>query len=185
VSDVGACILGAVAGVLVILAMELLEYLRIDDPVGAFPVHGVCGIWGTLSLGLFASGEYSAAGSSPFGVPSIVPKSPEALTGLFYGGGVKVLLAQCVGSAIVCTATFASAIAMFWVLNRVKLLRLSKDGELQGMDIDQHGISAYPEYVISALTAPHGMARDTVGSGNVPVASENGEAKTHELVGSK
>ena len=63
--------------------------LRIDDPVGAWPVHGVCGIWGTLSLGLFASGEYSAAGSSPFGMPSIVAKSPEALTGLFYGGGTK------------------------------------------------------------------------------------------------
>ncbi len=92
VSDVGACIIGAVAGVLVILAMDLLEYLRIDDPVGAWPVHGVCGIWGTLSLGLFASGEYSAAGSSPFGVPSIVAESPEALTGLFYGGGMKVLL---------------------------------------------------------------------------------------------
>ncbi len=50
-------------------AMELLEYLRIDDPVGAWPVHGVCGIWGTLSLGLFACGQYSAAGSSPTGVP--------------------------------------------------------------------------------------------------------------------
>ena len=61
--------IGAVAGVLVVLAMDLLEYLRIDDPVGAWPVHGVCGIWGTLSLGLFASGEYQAAGSSPFGIP--------------------------------------------------------------------------------------------------------------------
>ncbi len=51
VSDVGACAIGAVAGLLVILAMDLLEHLRIDDPVGAWPVHGVCGIWGTLSLG--------------------------------------------------------------------------------------------------------------------------------------
>jgi Amt family ammonium transporter len=163
VSDVGACILGAVAGVLVILAMELLEYLRIDDPVGAFPVHGICGVWGTLSLGLFASGQYSASGSSPFGVPSIVAKSPDALTGLFYGGGWKVFEAQCIGSAIVCTATFAAAMAMFGALNALKLLRLSKAGELQGMDLDQHGISAYPEYVISALAAPQGMARDTVG----------------------
>src|SRR6202000_392187 len=98
VSDVGACILGAVAGVLVILAMELLEYLRIDDPVGAFPVHGVCGIWGTLSLGLFADGRYQAAGSSPFGVPIITRYSGDALTGLFYGGGFKVLTAQAIGS---------------------------------------------------------------------------------------
>lgn len=180
VSDVGACILGAVAGVLVILAMELLEYLRIDDPVGAFPVHGICGIWGTLSLGLFACGQYSASGSSPFGVPSIVPKSPDALTGLFYGGGWNVFGAQCIGSAVVCTATFASAMLMFWVLNMMNLLRVSKEGERQGLDLDQHGISAYPEYVISALTAPHGMSRDTVGSGNVPSV----DLRKEELVGS-
>ncbi|HVZ73344.1 MAG TPA: ammonium transporter [Polyangia bacterium] len=176
VSDVGACLLGAVAGVIVILGMELLEYLRIDDPVGAWPVHGLCGIWGTLSLGLFANGQYSAAGSSPFGVPNIVPKSADALTGLFYGGGGKVLAAQFVGSIIVCTATFVSAMVMFWALKAVRLLRLSKEGELLGMDIDQHGISAYPEYVISALTAPAGMGPETVGSGKLPHAAPIGGA---------
>jgi ammonium transporter, Amt family len=154
VSPIGACALGAVAGVLVILAMDLLEHLRIDDPVGAWPVHGVCGIWGTLSLGLFASGEYSAAGSSPFGVPLIAPGSAEALTGLFYGGGTQVLMAQAIGSLIVCTATFVSAMAMFGLLNAVGLLRVSKDGELEGFDIDQHGISAYPDYQIAPWAAP-------------------------------
>jgi Amt family ammonium transporter len=149
VSGLGACAIGAVAGVVVILAMELLEYLRIDDPVGAWPVHGACGIWGTLSLGLFASGEYSAAGSSPFGVPSIVVNSPDALTGLFYGGGAKVLIAQCIGSLIICVGTFAASMAMFVALNAFGLLRVSKAGELEGLDIDQHGISAYPEYEMS------------------------------------
>jgi Amt family ammonium transporter len=147
VSDVGSCILGAVAGVLVIGAMELLEHYRIDDPVGAWPVHGVCGIWGTISLGLFASGQYQAAGSSPTGVPNIVPKSPEALTGLFYGGGWSVLKAQCVGSLIVCTATFAAAMAMFTALNKLGLLRVTKEDEVEGLDISQHGNTAYPEYV--------------------------------------
>jgi Amt family ammonium transporter len=154
VSPVGACAIGAVAGVLVVLAMDLLEYLRIDDPVGAWPVHGVCGIWGTLCLGLFASGEYQATGSSPFGIPAITPGSPEALTGLFYGGGMSLLKAQCVGSLIVCTATFASAMAMFGVLNMMGLLRVSKEGEMKGLDVDQHGISAYPEYEISPWAAP-------------------------------
>jgi Amt family ammonium transporter len=172
VSDVGSCILGAVAGVLVIVGMEVLEYLRIDDPVGAWPVHGLCGIWGTLSLGFFASGQYSAVGSSPFGVPNVIAKSPDALTGLFYGGGTKVLMAQGVGSLIVCSATFASAMVMFAALKAVRLLRVSAEGELQGLDLDQHGISAYPEYVISALTAPHGMGPDTVGSGNLARAPE-------------
>ena len=163
VSDVGACILGAVAGVLVIVGMEVLEHFRIDDPVGAWPVHGVCGIWGTLSLGLFASGQYSAAGSSPTGVPDIVAKSPQALTGLFYGGGMQVLKAQCIGSFIVCAATFVAAMVMFKALNAMNLLRVSAQGEIDGFDLDQHGASAYPEYVISSLTSSHAVSGDAVG----------------------
>ncbi len=178
VSDVGACILGAVAGVLVILGMELLEHLRIDDPVGAWPVHGVCGIWGTLSLGLFASGQYSAAGSSPTGVPEIVAHSPAALTGLFYGGGWAVLKAQAIGSGIVCVATFAAAMAMFKALNAVNLLRVSKQGELEGFDLDQHGASAYPEYVISTLTASHAIEGDSV---SAPPHGSLGRAGRREM----
>jgi Amt family ammonium transporter len=162
VSPTGACILGAVAGIIVILGVDLLEYLRIDDPIGAWPVHGLCGIWGTLSLGLFACGYYQASGSSPTGTPDIVPHSDAALTGLFYGGGWKVFGAQCIGSAIICVSTFACAMTVFGVLNALKLLRISKEGEEEGMDLHEHGISAYPEYVISALAAPHGMPRDTV-----------------------
>ncbi|MBV8781620.1 MAG: ammonium transporter, partial [Phycisphaerae bacterium] len=90
VSPTGACCLGAVAGVLVILGIDLLEFLRIDDPIGAWPVHALNGMWGTLSLGLFACGQYSAAGSSPTGVPATDGTPGWALTGLFYGGGTKV-----------------------------------------------------------------------------------------------
>jgi Amt family ammonium transporter len=163
VSPTGACALGLVAGIIVILGVELLEFLRIDDPIGAWPVHGLCGIWGTLSLGLFACGSYAAAGSSNTQVPAVGWKAPEALTGLFYGGGFKVLIAQCIGSGIICASTFAIAMAVFGVLNAMKLLRISKEGEQEGMDIHEHGISAYPEYVISALAAPQGMPQDTIG----------------------
>jgi Amt family ammonium transporter len=176
VSPAGACWLGLVAGVIVILGVDLLEYVRIDDPIGAWPVHGLCGIWGTLSLGLFASGQFSAAGSSPTGVPTISADNP-ALTGLFYGGGAKVLIAQCIGSFIICACTFVIAMAVFAVLKAMNLLRLSKEGELEGMDLHEHGISAYPEYVISALAAPSGMPRDTVNY--VPSSSTREE----ELVG--
>ena len=141
-------------------------------PVGPWPVHGLCGIWGSLSLGLFANGQYSAAGSSPFGMSSVVAKSPDKLNGLFYGGGFKVLAAQGIGSLIVCSATFATAMAMFAALKAVRLPRVSHDGELQGLDLDQHGISAYPDYVISALSTPHGMVPDAVGSGNLARAPE-------------
>jgi Amt family ammonium transporter len=162
VSPTGSIVLGGVAGALVIAAAELLEFLRIDDPVGAWPVHGVCGIWGTLSIGLFASGEYSAVGSSATGVPAVVAGAPETLTGLFYGGGTKVLIAQCIGSGIVVASTFAVAMVMFSVINAMKLLRVSEAGELEGLDIHEHGISAYPEYVISATAAPGGMSPATV-----------------------
>jgi len=163
VTGVGAAIIGGVAGAIVIVAMEVLEHFRIDDPVGAWPVHGACGIWGTLSLGLFASGQFQAAGSSPFGVPNIVPGSADALTGLFYGGGMSVLYAQIVGSVIICSATFLSAMAMFAALNVFGLLRVSRQGELVGLDVDQHGITAYPEYVISGSSATGARPREMGG----------------------
>jgi len=181
VSPTGACALGAVAGVIVILGADLLEYLRIDDPIGAWPVHGLCGIWGTLSLGLFACGYYSAAGSSATGVPSPAPHSADALTGLFYGGGFKVLEAQMIGSFITCACTFTIAMIVFGALNAVGRLRISKDGELEGLDLHEHGISAYPEYVISALASPRGMPVDTVGY----MPSSTSKAEERELVGSR
>src|SRR6185295_16255064 len=102
VSPAGSIALGAIAGFIVVGGVELLEYLRIDDPIGAVPVHGICRIWGTLSLGLFASGQYGVTG--PIAADNSAP-----LTGLLYGGGTTVLMAQVVGSAIVTVATFAVA----------------------------------------------------------------------------
>ncbi len=175
VSPTGACILGAIAGVIVILGVDLLEFIRIDDPIGAWPVHGLCGVWGTLSLGLFACGDYQATGSQPGGIPTIV--SGQGLAGVFYHGGWTLFWAQCIGSFTICACTFTVAMIVFGVLNLFKRLRISHEGELEGLDIHEHGISAYPEYVISGLAAPRGMPRDTVGY----VPSE----KDSELVGSK
>jgi Amt family ammonium transporter len=153
VTPTGAILLGGIAGVLVVLGVELLEYLRIDDPIGAVPVHGFCGIWGTLSLGLFACGKYGATG--PTGADNSA-----ALKGLFYGGGTQVLVAQIIGSAVITVATFAVAMAVMLVVNATGLLRVSEEGELYGLDLHEHGISAYPEYVISALGAPSGMTQE-------------------------
>ena len=151
VSPTGAIVLGGIAGVIVVLGVELLEYLRIDDPIGAVPVHGMCGIWGTLSLGLFACGKYGATG--PFAADNSAP-----LAGLFYGGGTTVLVAQLIGSVIVTVATFGSAYIVMRVVNAMGLLRVSADGEKYGLDLHEHGISAYPEYVISTVGRPAGMA---------------------------
>jgi ammonium transporter, Amt family len=150
VSPTGAILLGGIAGVLVVAGVELLEWLRIDDPIGAVPVHGLCGIWGTLSLGLFACGQYGATG--PF-----APDNSAPLKGLFYGGGFTVLTAQAIGSAIVAIATFAVAMGVMYLVNAFGLLRVSAQGETYGLDLHEHGIPAYPEYLISSAGRPTGM----------------------------
>jgi Amt family ammonium transporter len=127
--------------------VELLEWLRIDDPIGAVPVHGMCGIWGTLSLGFFASGQFGATG--PFAADNSAP-----LKGLFYGGGLTLLTAQAIGSLIVTVSTFAVAITVMYLVNATGQLRVSHEGEALGLDLHEHGISAYPEYVISAVGKP-------------------------------
>jgi Amt family ammonium transporter len=155
VSPAGAIVLGGVAGVLVVLGVELLEWLRIDDPIGAVPVHGFCGIWGTLSLGFFACGKYGATG--PVSADNSAP-----LTGLLYGGGTTVLAAQAIGSLIVTVSTFAVSLAVMYLVNAFGVLRVSAEGEAYGLDLHEHGIPAYPEYVISAMAMPAGMSGDDV-----------------------
>jgi Amt family ammonium transporter len=121
--------------VVVIVGVELLEYLRIDDPIGAWPVHGLCGIWGTLSLGLFATGEFGISG--PTGMDTT------QVTGLFYGGGATQLKSQIIGSAVMCFAAFFSALALMYVVKLTRTLRVSEAGELEGLDIHEHGTPAY------------------------------------------
>jgi Amt family ammonium transporter len=155
VNPTGAVLLGAVAGVVVYLGVELLEFLRIDDPIGAVPVHGICGIWGTWSLGLFACGKYGATG--PFS-----PDNSAPLTGLFYHGGWQLFGAQVIGSTITTLATFGVAMIVMLAVNATGTLRVSKEGEEYGLDLHEHGISAYPEYVLSNWAAPVGMAPASV-----------------------
>jgi Amt family ammonium transporter len=146
VSPTGAIVVGAVAGVVCIYGVDLMEYLRIDDPVGAWPVHGACGIWGTLSLGLLACGKYGASG--PTGADDSAP-----VIGLFYGGNSQLMVAQLIGSAAISAATFGFSMLMFYAVKMTGTLRVSKDGELEGLDLHEHGGSAYPEQLIGSSSA--------------------------------
>ena len=135
VNAFGAVCIGAVAGVVVVIGVDLLEHFRVDDPIGAWPVHGLAGIWGTLSLGLFATGQFAGATGTP---------NPK---GLFWGGGARLLGAQFIGSLVMCTATFAIAMAMFYAVKATKTLRISEAGEVEGIDVHEHGSPAYhPEF---------------------------------------
>src|SRR5580658_8564542 len=140
VSPGGAIILGAIAGVVCILAVDVVEWLRIDDPVGAVAVHGACGIWGTLSLGLFACGKYGAP--TPTGADD---SEASLVSGLFYGGGAHQLIAQCIGSASVTAATFGVGMILMYAVKATGTLRVSEEGELEGLDVHEHGGTAYPE----------------------------------------
>jgi ammonium transporter, Amt family len=141
VSPLGSAIIGLIAGLIVFGGVYLLEWLRIDDPVGAVPVHGLNGIWGTLSLGLFASGQYGFTG--PMG-----PDNSAPVTGLFYGGGWDVLTAQAVGSGVITVTTLVVALIVMWSVNKLPYpykLRVEPEGETGpgGIDVFEHGAEAY------------------------------------------
>jgi len=142
VDPVGAFFIGIGAGIVVVWGIDALEYLRIDDPIGAVPVHMIAGIWGTLSLGLFAAGKYGAPTPTGQDVSTVV-------TGLFYGGGLSTLKAQFIGSASITLATFVTSMGLMYAVKATGTLRVSPEGELEGLDLHEHGSAAYPEYLIS------------------------------------
>jgi Amt family ammonium transporter len=136
VSPGASILIGAIAGVVVPLAVDFVEKIKVDDPIGAVAVHGFCGVWGTLSLGFFASGK--------FGVPT--PDGIDLTTkvqGLFYGGGLDQLKAQFVGSLTCVVVISAASIALMWAVKATRTLRVSHDGELEGIDLHEHGTPAY------------------------------------------
>ena len=120
VTNVEAIVIGAIAGVLVCLGVKLLDKLRIDDPVGAFPVHGLCGIWGGIATAIF--GEYSDG----------------------YGNW----MAQIVGSIAIPVWAFICMFILFSILKATGMLRVSREEELRGLDIGEHGEEAYNGFQI-------------------------------------
>lgn len=149
----GALIIGLVSGVLVVFAVWLLDYkLHIDDPVGAVAVHCFNGLWGTLAVGLFAS---------PF-TPgyALSDSAGNQVSGLFYGGGLKLFGMQMCGVGAVALWTLVTMTLVFLLIRGLFGLRVSREEEITGLDITEHGlISAYagfamsPEYLDEGLSA--------------------------------
>ena len=138
----GAIVIGAVAGVLVVFGVWLLDYkLHIDDPVGAVAVHCLNGIWGTIAVGLFATN--SAPGYS------IADSKGNELVGLFYGGGFKLLGLQLTGFVSVAAWTVVTITIVFLVIKATLGLRVSEEEEIIGLDPTEHGLpSAYAGFAI-------------------------------------
>lgn len=159
----GAIIIGAVAGLLVVFGVWLLDHvLHIDDPVGAVAVHCMNGIWGTLAVGLFATD--TAPGYS------IANASGETLTGVFYGGGFELLGLQFVGFISVATWTAVTITITFLVIKAIVGLRVEREEEILGLDVTEHGLpSAYAGFAMQPEYIEEG-SEPIVVSGDTPVA---------------
>ncbi len=166
VTDVtGAIIISAVAGVLVVFGVWLLDYkLHIDDPVGAVAVHCLNGIWGTIAVGLFATD--TAPGYS------IADASGKKLVGLFYGGGFELLGLQLLGFASVALWTAVTITITFILIRKTVGLRASEEEETLGLDVTEHGLaSAYAGFAFLPETlAPETIDAPVAVSGDTPVA---------------
>lgn len=125
VTPVGSIIIGLAAGVLVVFAVGFFDRIKIDDPVGAVSVHGVCGAFGTICVGLFAD-------------------APDAgVEGLFYGGGADQLVTQLIGIVAIAAWTLVTASILFFGLKHTVGLRVSEQEEIEGLDLHEHGALGY------------------------------------------
>jgi Amt family ammonium transporter len=131
VSPGSALIIGFLGGIIVVLSVEFLDrVLHIDDPVGAVSAHGVVGAWGTIAVGLFAQAKFGG------------------VDGLFFGGGPGQLGVQIVGVLAVFAWSFGTGLALFYAIKKIIGLRVSREEELRGLDIGEHGAEAYSGFQI-------------------------------------
>ncbi len=145
VNPVGAVIIGLIAGVLVCVAVAFFErVMKIDDPVGAVSVHGVCGIWGVISVGLLADGKSNFAGAWN-GINGSV-------TGLFYGDPGQ-LVAQLIGVSTLLGFVFCASLVLYLVVDLCVGQRTSAKSELEGLDLPEMGALAYPEFDLTSRGA--------------------------------
>ncbi len=151
-------LIGAIAGVIVVLAVSFFDKIKVDDPVGATSVHLCCGIFGTICVGLF----------SKAGVTSL-----SQANGLFYGGGFHLLGVQLIGILAVGAFTFVSSAIVWLVLKKTIGIRVSREEEIAGLDIGEHGNMAYPDFAPAASSGDL-SSDDAISADNfVEVPEEN------------
>ena len=131
VSVGSALVIGAVAGILVVFAVIGFDRIKIDDPVGALAVHLVNGVFGTIALGLFAEDKF---------IPGTTGN------GLFFGGGFTLLLHQVIGVVTVGGFTFIVSYIVWSILKATMGIRVSEREEIEGLDMGEHGLEAYPDF---------------------------------------
>jgi Amt family ammonium transporter len=151
VGPTASVIIGVVAGVVVCAGVLFNErVLKIDDPCGAISVHGYCGWLGAVSLGIFADGTYGS-GWNGVGALTYLGKSGQGVTGLLHGDASQFWM-QLGGATLLAAYAFGFTFITFKAVNAVKSMRVSKEVELQGLDVPEFGMLAYPEDAVDMLT---------------------------------
>ncbi|WP_010582709.1 ammonium transporter [Schlesneria paludicola] len=137
VSIWSSVIIGSIAGVVVVIAVMSFDRIGIDDPVGATSVHLVNGVFGTLCIGLFTE-------------TSLIPAGTTLKAGLFTGGGTDQLIVQAIGVGMCFAYVFPVSLVIWFILKATMGLRVTRQEEIEGLDIGEHGNEAYPGFVMQA-----------------------------------
>ena len=155
ISITDSMIIGALAGILVVFLVLFFDRIKVDDPVGATSVHLGCGVFGTICVGLFAQE----------GVTSL-----SATNGLFYGGGFGPLGIQLLGILAVGAFVFVSTYVIWWILKKTVGIRVSREEEIAGLDIGEHGNYAYPDFMPAVENIDYDLEEESEKLGDLPVS---------------
>lgn len=146
-----AVLIGAIGGAIVVFAVAFFDRIRIDDPVGAISVHGVCGTWGTLSIGIFAKFDDAFLGRED--------------AGLIYGGGFDQLLTQAIFVVVHAVWVCGAAGLLFYAIKKTIGLRVTEEEELAGLDVEEHGAAGYGPEILTPSYALTGTATASTKAG--------------------
>ena len=148
VNTTGAVIIGAIAGVVVILSVIFFDNAGVDDPVGAISVHGTCGLWGVISVGIFATGEYGAGWNGVVRKEFVDKFGSDGVRGILYGDASQLWM-QLIDAAVVAVFGFAMAYGWFKFSNLITPVRVSRETEMAGLDSPEMGALGYPDFTVA------------------------------------
>jgi Amt family ammonium transporter len=145
VNPIGAFTIGAIAGWLVIVSVFFFEKRGVDDPCGAISVHGVNGLWGVISVGIFATGEYGAGWNGVVRDSMVAAYGADGVRGILYGDASQLVM-QLIDAVVLAAFGYAMAWVWFKVSDAITPLRVTREVEVEGLDGPEMGCLAYPDF---------------------------------------
>jgi Amt family ammonium transporter len=150
VSPWAAVAIGAIAGVIVVISCGFVEARGVDDPVGAISVHGTNGLWGVLSVGIFANGDYGAGWNGVVREDMVKQFGSDGVRGILYGDASQLVM-QAIDCVVLATFGFVMAYVWFKVSNLITPIRVSAETEMAGLDMPEMGAPGYPDFQLALV----------------------------------